>query len=89
MRWVEIVLVVFGGFAFILVGFFLAGKAQDAFASPSGVAHGWAIGVFVLLLVGIIGISAVFSWIRRREREVDLIKQTESLPSTKVVKKAL
>ena len=75
MRWVEIVLVVFGGFAFILVGFFLA--------------YGWAIGVFVLLLVGIIGISAVFSWIRRREREVDLIKQTESLPSTKVVKKAL
>ncbi len=67
MNWKVWIGIAIGLALLISVGLILTRKAQEAFSAPSGAAHGWAIGVLIFLLLGIIGISLVFAWIRHRE----------------------
>jgi NADH:ubiquinone oxidoreductase subunit 6 (subunit J) len=83
MRWYEWVLVFVGGSVLLFLGFFMAGKFQEALESPSGAAYGWAIGVFVALLLGIVGVSIAFSWMRNRDARKEKQKQEIAPASTK------
>lgn len=80
LRWYEWALLVVGGGALVVAGSALTGKFQEALASPSGAAYGWAIGVLLALLAGIVGVSVAFSWLRsweaRREQTVLALNQT-------------
>ena len=82
-KWLERVFLSLGVCSLVIVGFILFLKIYLAFSSPSGAIYKWSIGIFVLLIISIIFISAVFSWIRRREGE-DNIK-TDIPASTKNV----
>lgn len=81
MRWYEWVSVFFGGGVLVVLGFFTARKFQDALASPSGAAYGWAIGVLLALLIGIVGVSVAFSWLQRRDAEQEKREQSPVLTS--------
>ncbi len=71
-KWLERVLLGVGVCALVIAGFILVVKVYQAFTSPSGELYKWSIGIFVLLFISIILISAIFSWIRRREGELSV-----------------
>ncbi len=66
-RWWEWASLAGGAAAIIFLVPSLWARAERAFLAPSGAAHFWAIGVAVLLLSGIIGVSMLYRWIRSRE----------------------
>lgn len=67
MNWREISWVLIGGLIIVIASSIFFNQIRDEFATPSGKAYGWAIGVVVVLLIGIVGISSVFSFLRRRD----------------------
>jgi len=83
-KWLERILLALGVCALVIAGFIFVVKIYVVFTSPSWAVYKWSIGIFVLLIISIILISAIFSWIRRRESE-----QGASLTTPDMTKKAL
>ena len=69
LSWKKLIVVLGGALTLVGIASLIWKTIQKTFLSPSGAAYQWAMGIGIVLLLGIIGISIAFSWLRRRDDE--------------------